>query len=136
MPGMGALYHHNRSRPRDIAGGYEKRLGGRMSLFATTQLAGTEVLLVATHAQTSWEMDTAHTGAASQLVRTQIAHIDATAAARGADPPAVLLGGDTWPQTCEWAGLTGLVTDKGRTNWVNPRSSKVAFGARGLDDYI
>ena len=136
MPGMGALYHHNRSRPRDTAGGYEKRLGGRMSLFATTELAGTEVLLVATHAQTSWEMDTVHTGAASQLMRTQIAHIDAIAAARGADPLAVLLGGDTWPQTCEWVGLTGLVTDKGRTNWVNPRSSKVAFGARGLDDYI
>ena len=136
MPGMDALYHHNRSRPRDTAGGYEKRLGGRMSLFATAGVEGTEVLLIATHAQTSWEMDTAHTGAASQLVRTHIAHLDTIAAARGADPPLILLGGDTWPQTCEWVGLTGLVTDKGRTNWVNPRTSKVTFGARGLDDYI
>ena len=136
MPGMDALYHHNRSRPRDTAGGYEKRLGGRMSLFATADVEGTEVLLIATHAQTSWEMDTAHTGAASQLVRTHIANLDTIAAARGADPPLILLGGDTWPQTCEWVGLTGLVTDKGRTNWVNPRTSKVTFGARGLDDYI
>jgi len=98
MPGMGPLYTSN---GRETAYGFEKRLGSRMTLFATTgggeggapvssvssassdssassvssvsSDRGGRLLLAATHAQTSWKRVRVHTSAASRSVK---AHID------------------------------------------------------------
>ena len=129
MPGMDRLYT---SQGFETARGYEKRLGGRMTLFAETlSTAGASVgdgvfLLGATHAQTSWAKEPAHTTSSIELIRS---HIDV------ARRPLVLLGGDTWNHTCKWLGLAELTPTPSPTNKV--LHGKVHLTAKGgMDDYI
>ena len=123
MPGMDSLYS---SKSRDTAYGYEKRLGGRMTLFATSGPAG-DVVIGATHAQTFWFRDATHTQESIRRMRTHIANMAPAAAP-------VLIGGDTWANTCRWLDLSSIVEGRSPTNRVN--ASKVILSRGGNDDYI
>ena len=57
MPNMAPLFY---SRGFETAFGYEKRLGGRMTLFATTGKEGTQMVVGATHADFVVEQAVAH----------------------------------------------------------------------------
>jgi hypothetical protein len=134
MGGMAPLFS---SRGRETAGGYEKRLGGRMTLFALTGLGGgggegrrpAELLLGATHAQTSWWGVHSHTSAAIHSMQAHIEQAAPATSARG-----VLVAGDTWPTLCRWLGLRGLVEKKSPAARVV--HGKVVPWGRGMDDYI
>ena len=141
MGGIAHLYKSS-NRGKETAGGYERRLGSRMTLLATTTLGSSSlgnaalhpvaVTLGATHAQTSWRGDKAHTCAATADIRAQLdqmAH------------PHVLLGGDTWGGTCHWVGgLVPLVGQRSGHNTVvrgrvvvsTTHNKRAAF----MDDYI
>ena len=130
MPGITPLYIGS---ARDTAGGYEKRLGSRMTLFASTNV-GFQLLVGATHAQTSWRNDATHTGPALAAITK---HIAATSHPGAASP--VLVGGDTWTTMCDRLGLAGLVNSKGPTNRVVSRGKQrgeVHLSPSGNDDYI
>ena len=147
MPGQAPLYS---SRGRETAFGYEKRLGGRMTLFAKADVVGmsgisvpappsARLLLAAMHAQTSWK-HAAHTSAAINAIKTYIASgttPTSKLAAGGSPgrPRRTILGGDTWPGTCRWLGLSGLVTRKSPSNRVSV-DGKVRLHPDGKDDYI
>ena len=47
---------------------------------------------------------------------------------------AVVLGGDTWPATCQWLGLSHLVHGSSPKNRLV--NGKVRLVGRGMDDYI
>ena len=140
MPGQGPLYS---SAGRETAYGFERRLGGRMTLFATTghheqvnhgeggsSDPGKTLVLAATHAQTSWKNLKAHTSAVSQSLTAHIASLSAD----GHNVRRVLLGGDTWRASCAWLGMTGIVTSPSPTNRVS--KGKVRLWGNGNDDYI
>lgn len=146
MPGMAPLYT---SIGRETAYGFEKRLGGRMTLLGLTGVPGqAEIVVGATHAQTSWRRHSAHTQAASALIRSRIDLLSAsdgggigakgTSSLGGGMHPVrrpVLLGGDTWPETCSWLGIDRLVMTSAPTNIVGT-DHKVRLFGRGNDDYI
>ena len=131
MPGMDPLYD---SRGTITQGGYERRLGGRMALFALTGTPTQPVLVGSLHMQTSWGRNAAHTNQSINLLR---GHIDGTARQQTAMPP-VLLGGDTWGKTCSWLGLSDVVNETGPTNRLDKRTGKVYLYGTGYkaDDYI
>ena len=142
MPGMSPLYETNgrgraTGRPRDTAGGFEKRLGGRMTLFALTHLpaaAGVRahsVTLGATHAQTSWRHDQSHTGAAIAAMRSSMAALAASHNAGRA-----LIGGDTWENACAWLGLSALVSEKSPTALAVRGKVVLSSAPHHQDDYI
>lgn len=129
MAGMAPLYY---SKSADTAFGYEKRLGGRMTLFALTGEAGAipPFVVGATHAQTSWWRDKEHTRASSVAIRAQLAAVAPATQGR------VLLGGDTWASTCSDLGLLSLV--HGRSPGHVLTRGRVVKLSRKLsnDDYI
>ncbi|KAL3906079.1 MAG: hypothetical protein SGPRY_010683 [Prymnesium sp.] len=127
MPGMSPLYH---SSGPETAHGYEKRLGARMTLFAKTFVGEEEFLLGTTHAQTSWRDNVAHTTAALSLIKT---HLLKATSATGTK---VLLGGDTWAQTCEWLGLDALVQDRSPSHRVTRAGDVVLTRRTPNDDYV
>ena len=132
MPGMAELY---KSRGPETAGGYERRLGGRMMLLASTPLAGGPLVTVGTmHAQTSWwySRQPVHkklVAESSGLLRAKLAEFEQS------EGHMLLLGGDTWPTTCGILGLDGLVNDRSPSNRLV--GGKVHLSARaGMDDFI
>ena len=122
MPGMDRLYT---SRGPETARGYEKRLGGRMTLLAET-CAGADILVGATHAQTSWSRDAVHTAVSIEKLRVQTG--DSTT------HPRALIGGDTWNHTCHWIGMQKLTRRPAPKNVVV--NGKVKLRRGGGDDYI
>ena len=107
-----------------------------MTLFATTSWVDREdgdatILLGATHAQTSWRNDEAHTTAAISLMK---AHVSSVQQTYGRSLHAVLIAGDTWPKTCNWLGLRAFVEAPVPANRLH--NDKVVFFGRGKDDYI
>ena len=151
--GMDALYN---SKGFATAGGYERRLGGRMTLLARTKTSdGTELGVGAIHAQTSWGRDAAHTNRSIEGISQRMeatlgthyatsvsnpavvtsGHVIGTSHAIGAAPMPMLLGGDTWPLTCEWLGLTKLVRRASPSSKVDA-DGKVRLSRGRMDDYI
>ena len=123
------------SKGRDTAGGAEKRLGGRMTLFASTRIpfdggggATEDVTLGATHAQTSWQHDKAHTCASTADMRAAVERLGHGKA---------LIGGDTWASTCHWLKLTPLVSKRSGFNTFNKKKQKVTISSNAyMDDYV
>jgi len=123
MPGMAALYN---AKGFETAGGYEKRLGGRMTLFASTAIGNANVLLGATHAQTSWRRNRNHV---RQSIDRMIEHINASSLS-----DTVIVAGDTWPATCSLLQLEGIASRPQPSSRLV--DGKVATHGRGMDDYI
>uniref|UniRef100_A0A7S0J9J3 Uncharacterized protein n=1 Tax=Calcidiscus leptoporus TaxID=127549 RepID=A0A7S0J9J3_9EUKA len=142
---MSALYS---SRGFETAFGYEKRLGGRMSLFAITgqfsasagqvpsigeDAKSPAFIIGSTHAQTSWGGNVTHTQLSIASMRSHMATMARVAASRGI-PTIKVLGGDTWPSTCSWLGLQQLVKAKSPRNALAGR--RVRLQPSGMDDYL
>ena len=123
MPGMAPLY---KSKGFATAGGFERRLGGRMTLFGSVAMRdGGELVLGATHAQTSWGNDGAHVNESIRRMKDYISSRNATAA---------LVAGDTWPRTCSLLGLDGIANQ--RQPFSTLVNSRVVARGSGSDDYI
>ena len=125
MPGMAPLYSANGF---ETAGGYEKRLGGRMTLFASSTVGNFNVLLGATHAQTSWGRRPGH-------VRQSIDGMAEYINSRNSTTDAVVVAGDTWPSTCSRLQLDGIATEPQPSSKLVD-GKVVTHGRNGMDDYI
>ena len=126
MPDMAPLFS---SHGRETANGYEKRLGSRMTLLATTGPAsGNDIIVGSTHAQTSWRKRSAHVSRAIEVLQAEV-----NAPNRVNKP--LIIGGDTWPKSCSLLNMTDLVTRPSPSNVLSDGAVRLS-SANFMDDYI
>jgi endonuclease/exonuclease/phosphatase family metal-dependent hydrolase len=138
MPGMAPLFNGTGS---ETAFGHEKRLGSRMTIFANTGPPASKLIVAATHTQTSWGRHKTHTSAVVQIMLSHLqgrvsgANASKWLMGKDASDPLVLLGGDTWPETCKWLGLRSMVRGRSPTAVVT-QGKVVVTRNKPMDDYI